>query len=58
MAEGIFRWESIQLRLVVLAPLAFAVFTEPSPAVTGHVRVVFAKAGLIAGESERDRVYP
>jgi hypothetical protein len=38
-----------QMRLLVLALLAFAFLTEPSHALTGHVRVVFAKAGLIAG---------
>jgi hypothetical protein len=37
------------MRLVTLVLLASAVFTEPSHAIIGHVRVVFAKAGLIAG---------
>jgi hypothetical protein len=37
------------VRLVVLALLASAVLTQPSHAATGQVRVVFAKAGLIAG---------
>jgi hypothetical protein len=37
------------MRLVVLALLASAILTQPSHAITGHVRVVFAKAALIAG---------
>jgi hypothetical protein len=37
------------VRLVMLALLASAVLTQPSHAITGHVRVVFAKAGLVAG---------
>jgi hypothetical protein len=37
------------MRLVMLVPLASAILTQPSHAITGQVRVVFAKAGLIAG---------
>ncbi len=37
------------MRLVVLVLLASAVLIEPSHAITGPVRVIFAKAGLIAG---------
>ena len=37
------------MRVVMLALLASAVFAEPSHAITGHVRVVIAKAALIAG---------
>jgi hypothetical protein len=35
---------------------ASAVLTEPSHAITGHVRVVFAKAALIAGAGVGRRV--
>ncbi len=37
------------MRFVTLVLLASAVLTGPSHAITGHVRVVFAKAALIAG---------
>ena len=37
------------MRLVVLVLLAAAILIKLAHAITGHVRVVFAKAGLIAG---------
>jgi hypothetical protein len=37
------------MRLVTLVLLASAILTQPSHAITSQVRVVFAKAGLIAG---------
>jgi hypothetical protein len=41
--------EKYLTRLVMLVLIASAVLTEPSHAITGQVRAVLAKAGLIAG---------